>query len=234
MRCRGRPAVAPVTWSIGRSPRFEGLTIPSEVNYVGKAANLYELGYRENGAAFVITNYISTTWLWDRIRVQGGAYGGRIAFDPHSGGARYLSWRDPNLLATLAVYDQTADFLRAATLGEAEVTRNIIGTIGDIDQYRLPDAKGLASLMRHLMGDTDETRQRLREEVLSTSAADFRSFAEVLAEVAAHGQVTVLGSAAAMAAANASGPAFWKYRSCCDRGARGDRRDRVNGLVSAA
>jgi len=29
-----------------------------------------------------------------------------------------------------------------ADLSEAELTRNIIGTIGEIDTYRLPDAKG--------------------------------------------------------------------------------------------
>ena len=63
-------------------------------------------------------------------------------------------------------------------------------------------------MLRHLVGDTDETRQRMREEVLSTSAGDFRGFAEVLAAAAAHGQVTVLGSAAAMAAANDERPGF--------------------------
>jgi Zn-dependent M16 (insulinase) family peptidase len=33
----------------------------------------------------VISKHISNTWLWDRVRVSGGAYGGFCDFDTHSG-----------------------------------------------------------------------------------------------------------------------------------------------------
>jgi len=56
-----------------------------QVNYVGKAANIYETGYELNGSAYVIRKFISNTWLWDRVRVSGGAYGGFCDFDTHSG-----------------------------------------------------------------------------------------------------------------------------------------------------
>lgn len=54
----------------------------------------------------------------------------------------YLSYRDPNLLKTLDIYDGTADFLRELELDEDSLTKAIIGTIGDVDSYQLPDAKG--------------------------------------------------------------------------------------------
>jgi len=63
-------------------------------------------------------------------------------------------------------------------------------------------------MLRHLTSDTEESRQRMREEVLSTTATDFRSFAEALAEVARQGSVAVLGSAAAIEAANRERPGF--------------------------
>ena len=63
-------------------------------------------------------------------------------------------------------------------------------------------------MLRHLIGDTDEIRQRIREEVLATSPADFLDFADVLAEVPAKGQVSVLGSTTAIAAANRERPGF--------------------------
>ena len=50
----------------------------------------------------------------------------------------------------------------------------IIGTIGDIDQYQLPDAKGHTAFVRHLLGITDEERQTRREQVLATNLQDFR------------------------------------------------------------
>lgn len=55
------------------------------MNYVGKAADIYENGYQLNGSAYVISKYISNTWLWDNIRVNGGAFGGFCDFDTRSG-----------------------------------------------------------------------------------------------------------------------------------------------------
>jgi Zn-dependent M16 (insulinase) family peptidase len=199
---------APAPWQLADGPLSEGLIIPAKVNYVGKGADLYKLGVKPSGANLVIRRYLRTTWLWDKIRVQGGAYGGQCMFDRYSGGFTFVSYRDPNLLGTLDTYDRTANFLKDADLNEAELTRNIIGTIGEVDTYRLPDAKGFASMQRHLIGDSDETRQRVREEILSTSAADIRNFADALAQVAAHGRVVVLGSEQAIEAANAERQGF--------------------------
>ena len=77
-----------------------------QVNYVGKAGNLYEdAGYKLHGSSYVINKLLGTTWLWDRVRVSGGAYGGFSDFDPHSGMFTFLSYRDPNLLKTVDNYD---------------------------------------------------------------------------------------------------------------------------------
>lgn len=54
----------------------------------------------------------------------------------------FLSYRDPNLLKTLDVYDGTGDFLRELEMDDDTLTKAIIGTIGDVDSYQLPDAKG--------------------------------------------------------------------------------------------
>lgn len=189
-------------WSAALALSSEGLTIPAQVNYVGKGANLYELGYKLHGSNAVIRKFLGTTYLWEKIRVQGGAYGGFCTFDRDSGVFNYLSYRDPNLEKTLANYDGTADFLRNLDLHQDELTKSIIGTIGSLDSYQLPDAKGFTSLSRYLIGLTDEARQQYRTEVLSTSAADFKAFGEVLAQVNENGIVVVLGSADAINAAN--------------------------------
>jgi Zn-dependent M16 (insulinase) family peptidase len=201
-----RTAAKPAPWRVADGPNSEGLTIPTKVNYVGKGADIYRDGIKPNGSHLVARRYLRTTWLWDKIRVQGGAYGGQCMFDRNSGGFTFVSYRDPNLLATLDTYDRTPDFLRNAALDAAELTRNIIGAIGEVDSYRLPDAKGFASMQRYLIGDTDAARQRMREEILSTTAADIRGFADAMAHVAAHGRVVVLGSEQAIEAANTERP----------------------------
>lgn len=185
-------------WKPVEIPRFEGLVIPSQVSYVGKGANIYRLGYRFHGSSLVINHFLRTGWLWDRVRIQGGAYGALSLFDRFSGTLTFLSYRDPNLQTTLDTYDQTANYLRSIDLTNDELTKGIIGVIGIIDQYMLPDAKGYTSLLRYLSGDDDTGRQRMREEVLETTVAHFKDFGEVLEEVKKNGLVKVLGSQSAM------------------------------------
>ena len=156
----------------------------------------------------MITRHLRNTWLWDRVRVQGGAYGAFCSFDPFSGILAFASYRDPNLGGTLANFDNSGRFLREADLSEEELTKAIIGTIGDLDAYQLPDAKGYTSMVRELTGLDDGFRQRMRDAVLATTAAEFRAFAGVLDEVGRSGRVAVLGSRDALETANAGGQAL--------------------------
>lgn len=71
--------------------------------------------------------------FWDLGLTLGSSYAGVFSF---------LSYRDPNLLKTLDIYDGTGDFLRQLEMDDDTLTKAIIGTIGDVDSYQLPDAKG--------------------------------------------------------------------------------------------
>jgi len=199
-------ATAPADWLAYAERPNEGLTIPAQVNYVGKGADLYRLGYTLHGSALVVNRYLRTTWLWEQIREQGGAYGGFSIFDPRSGAFSFVSYRDPNLLRTLDVYDRTPEYLRGLDLSETELTRSIIGAISDLDGYQLPDARGFTSMLRFLTGDDDTYRQRIRDEVLGTTLADFHRFADVLDLVREQGMVVVLGGEQAINAAAAERP----------------------------
>jgi Zn-dependent M16 (insulinase) family peptidase len=195
---------AQVPWRPAAGSRFEAFTIPSTVNFVGKGGNIRRLGYQSSGAIWVMTNHLSTTWLWNKVREEGGAYGASCGWDAHSGSFAFVSNSDPNLQATLDIYDGSADFLRAAPVGETELTRSIIGTIGAMDRYQPPDAKGWTSMANWLIGATDEYNQRVRDEILSATPSDFRHLGDALAELAVHGNVVVLGSEQAIEQANAT------------------------------
>ena len=187
---------------------FEGMTIPSQVNYVGKGANLYKLGYQYHGSAKVITRYLRNTWLWDRIRVQGGAYGAFCLFDRLSGALTLVSYRDPNLTDTIEVFDKASRFLGEITLNEEELTKGIIGAVGDLDAHMLPDAKGYISLLRYLTGDTEEARQEIRDQILGTTPAHFASFSQILEAIKEKGVIKVMGSPSAIESANTKRPGW--------------------------
>ena len=181
-------------WTPGTLPKSEALTAPTLVNYVGCAANLYDAGYTMHGSALVITRYLQTAWLWEKIRVQGGAYGGMCSFDQRSGVFTFASYRDPNLESSLETYTATGDYLINLKLSEDELTRALIGAIGTLDAYQLPDSKGFSSCMRYLIDYTDEERQQLRNEVLATTQEHFNAFGETLKKAFESNTVAVLCS----------------------------------------
>ena len=190
--------VSECDWTTDSTALCEGMTIPAQVNYIGKGTNIYESGYQFHGSALVITRYLRNSWLWDQVRVLGGAYGAFCMFGRLSGVLTFVSYRDPNLINTIDVFDNAAGFLRDLDLGKDELVKSIIGAIGDLDTFMLPDVKGYTSMLRYLSGDTDEARQKMRDEILETGQADFTAFAEVLEKVKEEGLVKILGAESAI------------------------------------
>jgi Zn-dependent M16 (insulinase) family peptidase len=183
-------------------PEREGLTIPSQVNYVAKGASLYDVGYKLDGSVFAIDTFLRTSWLWEQVRMKGGAYGAFSIFDYRSGVFDFVSYRDPNLLDTLAAYDATASFLKEVELHKDELVKSVIGAIGRLDAYQLPDAKGYTALNRYLLGEDDAFRQQLRDQLLDVTEADFRAFGDALAELNKVGHIVVLGGEESIDEAN--------------------------------
>mmetsp|Transcript_45662 Transcript_45662/g.140731 ORF Transcript_45662/g.140731 Transcript_45662/m.140731 type:complete len:1065 (+) Transcript_45662:44-3238(+) len=195
-------------WSAGGVlvPSHEGLQVPTQVSYVAKALPIFQPGERICGSTSVVSRYLRTAYLWNTVRVQGGAYGCNLAFSRLDGRATFSSYRDPNLAATLEAYDGTGAYLRSNPLGPSELSKAIIGAVGELDAPQSVDARGVTSMVRHLLGVTEEERQIWRDEVLATTAADFVAFADRIDEVAARGSVAVVASESAIAEANVALP----------------------------
>ena len=188
-------APLPAERSYAFSREGTGLILPAQVNYVGLGANLKDTGYNFHGSAHVITRFLRMGYLWDRVRVQGGAYGAFVRYARNTGTVAFVSYRDPNVERTLDVYKATADFLGNLTLSKEELTKAVVGAIGDIDTYLLPSAKGNAALWEYMTGYTKEMRQKVREEVLQTGIADFHAFAPYLQKALDNAVCTALGGA---------------------------------------
>jgi hypothetical protein len=183
----------PVKRDRGSYSSKEGLCIPAQVNYVSKGAEVYSHGYEFSGSAFVVSRFLRTGYLWDRIRVQGGAYGSFAMFDRASGSLLYASYRDPNLAGTINEYDGIGSYLEKVEIDRDELEKAVIGGIGDIDKYQLPDAKGFTSLLYFLTDNDATMRQKIREEVLTCGQDDFRNFAIAAKAVAENGDIVVIG-----------------------------------------
>jgi hypothetical protein len=183
-------------------PDREGLAIPAQVNYVGKGVSVAGHGLSFGGAALVVNKLLRTGYLWEKVRVQGGAYGAFCLLDRIGGNLAFVSYRDPNVAATLDAFDGVARHLETLDLSRDELDKAIIGAIGELDAYQLPDAKGFTALVRHLTGQDNAYLQTLREQTLRATLQDFADFARAVRVNAEHGAICVLGDEGAMNAAN--------------------------------
>ena len=142
---------------------------------------------------------------------MGGAYGGFSTYSPYAGFFSFLSYRDPNLAKTLDIYDAAGDAVIAAAAQFEEdpdaLSQTIIGTIGDMDGALSPDQKGFTAFQRWLINESAEQRQKYRDEILSTTPADFRAFGEKLKNLK-NPSSAVVSSQAAFEAAEKEGKEF--------------------------
>lgn len=172
--------ISPSTWVSCCLPGSEAIFIPAQVNYVGKAVDLHPSGYKFHGSSLVASRFLRASWLWDQIRVQGGAYGAFGSYDYLSNVMTFASYRDPNIQRTIKAFGGSGSFLTRNGLDRDEVEKAVIGAIGEMDSYQLPDARGFSSTVRYLAGVTHEHRQNVREQILETSLDHFQEFGRAL------------------------------------------------------
>jgi len=174
--------------------RNEGILSASMVQYVSQSYDFVKLGFPYSGKLIALRNFLRSGYLWNAIRVQGGAYGAMLRIS-EDGILELLSYRDPNLKETFAVYRGVGDYLRAAGFTQSDVENNVISGIADLDAPLPPFMQGQEAVKRHIAGITHEDRQKERDELLSTGVADFRAAGEMFDAVVAKNCVCVFGNA---------------------------------------
>lgn len=175
------------------SKNNEALLTSSDVQYVAKGYNFIKKGYEYKGQMLVLKTIASLDYLWNRVRVQGGAYGG-FANLVRSGNIVFVSYRDPNVKETLAAYDGIVDYIGTFEASEREMTKYIIGTISELDSPLTPSMKGERATAYYIRGISQEQRQKERKEVLSTKPEDIKSFKAMLADITKENCYCVLGN----------------------------------------
>ena len=177
---KGIQATTP--WKFDFKKRNEAILSSSQVQYVVKSFDYKKLGHTWNGKLYVLNQILSSDWLQNRIRVQGGAYGGFCGFSP-GGNAYFASYRDPNVQETLTTFNATPGYLERFMASDPDMVRYIIGTIASLDQPKTPSQKGSAAM--HLYFEkTSQTQLSLdREEVLHTTATDIRQLAGMVKDI---------------------------------------------------
>lgn len=171
----------------------EGILSSSNVQYVSKGYNLEKLGYEYKGSMSVLSTILSRDYLHNRIRAQGGAYGAGISFNLQ-GDVSTFSYRDPNLLETLQIYDELSNYLKNLDISKEDLTNYIIGTMNKLDPPLTAAQKGQIGLSRFITHlDYDQVKKQM-DEVLSTTEKDIKDYHILLEEIMKQDYLCVFGN----------------------------------------
>lgn len=181
------------TYNFDLSKQNEGLLTQSNVQYVAKGYNFVELGYKYSGTLQVLKSIARYDYLWNNIRVKGGAYGAMAGFE-RSGNLFFVSYRDPNLRETMRIYDEFEKYLNEFDVDSREMTKYIIGTMSGIDAPLTPSMKGERAAEYYIRNIDFEDLQREREEILSANKEDIKALSKLVGESMKQNRHCTLGN----------------------------------------
>lgn len=141
----------------------------------------------------VLKSIVSYDYLWNKVRVQGGAYGCFGVFN-RNGNMFFTSYRDPALKNTLSAYDGMKNYIENFSGDEREITKYIIGTISDIDTPLTPSMKGEKAAAGYFSDISYEDLQKEREEILDVKIEDIRTLSKLVDDCMKKNYICVLGS----------------------------------------
>jgi len=171
----------------------EGLATPSRVQYVSQGYNFRKLGFQYSGAMTVFSRLAGLDYLWNKVRVQGGAYGSFVSLS-RNGDTVFSSYRDPNLKKTLKAFHGIKEYLAQFNPTDREMRKYIIGSVSALDKPLTPLMKGLVGTARFFKKIDAKLIQDHREEVMSSKPEHIRDITEMVAAVLDKEVICVVGN----------------------------------------
>lgn len=165
-----------------REIRREAFTSASQVNYVARVGNFKDHGFAYTGTLRVLRLLLSYGYLWNHVRVLGGAYGCSASFS-RTGHTGFSSYRDPKLMDTDRIYEGIAEYVAHFDADEREMTKSIIGSIAELDAPLTPFQEGMRGLSACLSNVTEADLQKERDEICSATPEDIRALAPLIRAV---------------------------------------------------
>ncbi len=188
---RGEPVGSPAERRVMPAVK-EGCSIPAEIGFASLCVNLFGQGESFDGAAKVASQLLTYDYLWNDVRVKGGAYGVHLSI-PSDGDVMFSSYRDPNPARSLSSFKAAAKVLSDFAEGPESVEKYIISTLSNNDPLLTLRAMGEQAAKRYLSHRTSDDVIREHREILSTDKKKLGRFAEVLSKLIEKAGTCVVG-----------------------------------------
>lgn len=171
----------------------KAVIIPSGVSYNAIAFNVEQLGYQYKGTAAVLSHIVTYDYLWNEIRVKGGAYGCNFHI-VRTCDLALGSYRDPNVQGTFDNYKKIGEYLRNFKVSDKEFKNYIIGAVGGFDAPSSIPTFINSSDLFYIAGISKEERMAVKQEVLNTTIEDINNYASIVDEATLKGNIVTIGN----------------------------------------
>jgi Zn-dependent M16 (insulinase) family peptidase len=165
--------------------------LPSKVAYAVMGGKSDRVA-KNLGAMRVARSILSYEYLWNTVRVQSGAYG--TGFVPRRDGTlSFYSYRDPAPARSLGFYRSSAEYLRSLVNSGEDITKFIIGAIGEYDTLITPRTATTIATADYLNGWSAEDDAKVRQDMLNMTCEDLLTVADIIDEVLSSESTIIVG-----------------------------------------
>ena len=182
--------------------RHEAFVIPSDICFAARACDPRRLGIEVTGAWAVAANALSYDYLWNEIRVKGGAYGCgfRAAGERQTA---FYTYRDPAVDPSIERMERAGAWLGSFEPDEAAFEGFIVSCVSGMDAPVKPYALTKRRNTTYLAGLDSHAREERRAQMLAATPAELRSLGADVTRIAAVAPTCVFGGRDVIAKSNA-------------------------------
>jgi hypothetical protein len=155
--------------------------VPAQIGFAGAAMPAAEYRRPEHARESMLAHILKTGYLWEKIRMEGGAYGAGAGANGTERAFVFSSYRDPRAVESLEVFCSALEKIRDEGIDQANLDKALIALVGNELKPLAPGTKGFIGFRRSLYGITDEQRQNKLESMIAATPGDIRESASRLA-----------------------------------------------------
>ena len=193
---RGTPAPEKAAYR-EEMPERTGYRIPAQIGFAVRGYRLSRCGGKYSGNLWLAANILTLGYLWNRVRVQGGAYGAGLQTD-RAGNIFSYSYRDPTPGKTLQADRGASAFLREFSGKKEDLDKYIISSLNELNPLLSPRDKGALADARIMTGFTREESDRIRREILQATPESLAACGKWLDRFAEEGSICVVAHGEAL------------------------------------
>ena len=176
---------------IKKEKKNEAIMTSSMVNYVTMVGKI-DLNTKQKAVLSVANVLLRFDYLWNNIRVLGGAYGAAASFGNKT--MSLYSYRDPNLDQTIKTFKEIPDYFKKLKLDEKTLMNSIISSVGAETSPKTVKNLGTYSRNLYLTKRTQQDLQESLEAMINCTKEDLKELENIYKESLKDAVTCVVGN----------------------------------------